>query len=146
MTSILQQSLLRLTGAVGVAIFASIFALTYSVPDWVERFAADFIEAEVNQQIDTRIDEFQPSGDGAITQFAAALYEQNRTEIERLKVALKNDIHERKAGLLAEIRDLIANAEITMQRSLNRDSNSILLCFDRRTTGLWISFSQRTWR
>jgi hypothetical protein len=103
----LQKASLRLVGVVGTAVFATFFAFTYSIPGWVEVFAADFIEAEMTQEIDSRIDNFEISaGDSAVSQLAAALYQQNQREIEKLKDALKAGVHEQMATVLAQIRDL----------------------------------------
>jgi hypothetical protein len=102
-----QKAGLRLAGVAGTAIFSTFFAFTYSVPGWVETFASDFIESKVTEEIDSRIDDFDVSaGDSAVSQLAAALYQQNQREIERLKDALKAGIHERMASVLAQIRDL----------------------------------------
>jgi len=96
-----------LVGVAGTATFATFFAFTYSVPGWVETFASDFIEREVTKEIDSRIDNFEiTAGDSAVSQLAAALYQQNQREIDRLKEALKVGVHERMATVLAQIRNL----------------------------------------
>ena len=101
------KACVRLVGVVGTAIFSTFFAFTYSVPEWVETFAADFVENEVHEEINSRIDDFEVSaGDSGISQVAAALYQQNLREIERRKEALKSGVHERLATALAQIRDL----------------------------------------
>jgi hypothetical protein len=102
-----QKACLRLVGIVGAAIFLTFFTFTYSVPGWVETFAADFIEAEVAEEIDSRIDGFEiSSGDSVLSRVAAAMYQQNHLEIDRLKTALKAETHDRMATALAQIRDL----------------------------------------
>jgi hypothetical protein len=106
-SAFVQKACLRLVGMVGAAVFSTSFALTYSVPEWVETYAADFIENEVRAEVSSRIDDFEVSaGDSAASQLAAALYRQNLREIERLKEALKAGVHESMATALAEIRDL----------------------------------------
>src|SRR5262245_9745102 len=96
----LQKWSLRLVGLVGTAVFATFFAFTYSVPGWVETFAAGFIEREVSEQVDSRIDDFEVSpGESALSQLAASLYQQNEREIARLKAALKAGVHERMADV-----------------------------------------------
>jgi len=103
----LHKAGLRVVGAAGAAVFATFFAFTFAVPDWVETFAADFIESEVAEEIDSRIDDFEvAAGDGAVSQLAAALYQQNQREIESRKEALKAGVHESMATALAEIRNL----------------------------------------
>ena len=49
-------STLRITGLAGAALFAAFFALTYHTPGWVEDFAADYIEAQVAERVDSSID------------------------------------------------------------------------------------------
>jgi hypothetical protein len=103
----MQKALLRIIGAAGIGIFATFFAFTYSIPGWVENFAADFIESEVTEEVDSRIDGFEVSaGDGVVSRVAAALYQQNEREIARLKDALKVEAHERMATAMAQIRNL----------------------------------------
>lgn len=98
---------LGLLGALGAAVFGFLFALTFHTPQWVERFAADFIEHEVSRQIDRRIDSLQPpTGADALSRMAGALYERNAMEIERRRESLRNQAHERMADALAQIRDL----------------------------------------
>lgn len=98
---------LRLVGVLGAAIFSAFFALTYNVPGWVETHAADFIEGQVAEEANSRIDSFEvKAGDSAVSQLAATMYRQNEREIGRLKEALKAGVHEKMAGALAQIRDL----------------------------------------
>ena len=98
---------LRLVGAAGFALFALFFSLTYSTPEWVENFAADFIRAEVSERIDETIDSLTPpTGEGALQRFAQTLYAENEERIEQLRANLKTNIHERMADALAEIRNL----------------------------------------
>jgi hypothetical protein len=52
----LQRTILGITGASGASIFAFFFALTFHTPEWGEDFAADFIEKEVAQRVNTTID------------------------------------------------------------------------------------------
>lgn len=92
---------------IGAAIFLTFFAFTYSVPGWVEDFAADYIESEAQARIDTTIDDARPpESDSALGRLAQSMYEQNEAEIERLKSNLKNKVHEQWAAALASIRDL----------------------------------------
>ena len=51
-----KQTLLRAVGLAGTVTFAVFFTFTFSVPDWVESFAADFIESEVTGEIDRTIE------------------------------------------------------------------------------------------
>jgi len=56
----LQKLSLRSIGVVGTAIFLTFFAFTYSVPGWVETYAADYIETEAQERIDVSIDAIRP--------------------------------------------------------------------------------------
>ena len=51
-----QKASLRVVGLAGALAFVTFFSFTYSIPGWVEQFATAFIEAEVAEQIDSRID------------------------------------------------------------------------------------------
>ena len=103
----LQKLSLRLIGVIGAAIFLTFFAFTYSVPSWVETFAADYIESEAQERIDTSIDAIRPpESEGALARLAQSLYEKNEAQIEQHKANLKNRVHEQWATALAAIRDL----------------------------------------
>ena len=98
---------LRSIGAIGAAIFLTFFAFTYSVPGWVEDFAADYIESQVQERIDTSIDAIRPpESDGALARLAQSMYERNEAKIEQSKANLKNKVHEQWAAALATVRDL----------------------------------------
>jgi len=105
--TILQKLSLRSIGVVSAVIFATFFAITYSVPGWVEDFAADYIESEAEKRIDSSIDAIgPPESDGALTRLAQSIYERNEAQIEQAKANLRNKVHEQWAAALALIRDL----------------------------------------
>lgn len=105
--SILQKLSLRSIGVIGAAIFIAFFALTYSVPGWVETFAADYIESQAQDRIDTSIDAIRPpDAESALAKLAQSMYEKNEAQIEQLKSNLKNKVHEQWAAALASVRDL----------------------------------------
>jgi len=102
-----QKLTLRSVGIVGAAIFVSFFALTYSVPGWVEAFAADYIESEAQERIDASIDAIRPpESDSALGRLAQSMYEKNEAQIEQAKTDLRNKVHEQWAAALALVRDL----------------------------------------
>jgi hypothetical protein len=106
-TGVMQTASLRIVGLLGTIIFAAFFSFTYSIPGWVESFAADFIDHEVSELIDSRIDGFElPASDNTLSQIASALYQQNQQDVDRLKAALKDGAHEKMADALAQIRDM----------------------------------------
>lgn len=105
--TVLQKLSLRSIGVIGAAIFLTFFAFTYSVPGWIETFAADYIESEAQGRIDTSIDAIRPpESDNALARLAQSMYEQNEAQIEQLKTDLKNKVHEQWATALAAVRDL----------------------------------------
>ncbi|MCH9696119.1 MAG: hypothetical protein K0U72_16505 [Gammaproteobacteria bacterium] len=103
----LQKLSLRAIGAIGASIFLAFFALTYSVPGWVESFAANYIESEAQERIDNSIDSIRPpESDSALGRLAQSLYAKNETEIAQLKQNLKGKVHEQWAAALASVRNL----------------------------------------
>ena len=99
--------ILRITGVVGAALFGFFFVLTFSTPQWVERFAVDFIETHAREEVESSIERWQPVWrDGVAGRVAEALYREKQAEIEQLKQQFKNGIRETWATALAEIRDL----------------------------------------
>lgn len=103
----LQKFSLRSIGVFGAGIFLSFFAFTYSVPGWVETFAADYIESKAQKRIDASIDAIRPpESENALARLAQSMYEKNEAEIEQLKSDLKNKVHEQWAAALAEVRNL----------------------------------------
>lgn len=105
--STLKTLSLRSVGVVGSAIFLTFFAFTFSVPGWVEDFAADYIESRAQEQIDTSIDSIRPpESDGALARLAQSMFELNEAQIEQSKEKLKNKVHEQWAAAIATVRDL----------------------------------------
>jgi hypothetical protein len=105
--TVLQKLSLRSVGVIGAAIFLTFFAFTYSVPGWVEDFAADYIESEAQERIDTTIDDIRPpESENALARLAQSMYEKNEAQIEQLKGNLRNKVHEQWAAALASVRDL----------------------------------------
>ncbi len=98
---------LGLIGVIGAIIFSFFFILTFQTPEWVESYAANFIEREASGQIDEKIDALQPPrGEGALSRMSAALYKKNEAEIERHRELLRRQVHERMADAIAEVRNL----------------------------------------
>jgi hypothetical protein len=98
---------LRIVGLVGAGLFAFFFGLTFSVPGWVEDFASEFIEGEVSEEIDRAINALEaPEGENALSKLAQKLQAQNEEQIAKLKLDLKEKVHEKMANALAQIRDL----------------------------------------
>jgi len=103
----LQRIILGITGATGAAVFGFVFALTFHTPEWVEDFAAGFIEKEVAERVDTAIDSIQPpAGESALARAASALYAKNEEKVERYREDLREKVHEGMADAIAQARDL----------------------------------------
>ena len=81
-----QLSVLRVTGVLGAVLFGFFFVLTFSTPQWVERFAVEFIETRVSEKVNLGIDAYQPSpSEGIAGRLAQELYEQNQAALDDLK-------------------------------------------------------------
>lgn len=103
----LPGTILGVISALGAAIFIFFLALTFHTPEWVENFAANFIEKEVSERVDTAIDSVQaPGGTSALSHAAAALYAKNEKKIEAYRESLRQNVHERMADAIAKARDL----------------------------------------
>jgi hypothetical protein len=97
---------LRITGFIGLASFTFFFALTFRTPQWVEDFAADFIQDEVVEQIGRRIDAVQPpGGEGLMASVASEIYRHNEEAIRSLRSELEGRVHQYLAQALIEVRD-----------------------------------------
>jgi hypothetical protein len=105
--TVLQKLSLRAIGVAGAAIFLTFIAFTFSVPGWVETFAADYIESKAQERIDASIDALRPpDSESALARLAQSMYEKNEAQIEQMKANLKNNVHRQWAEALAAVRDL----------------------------------------
>ncbi len=120
-----RQVTLRLAGIAGAALFAFFFALTYHTPEWVEDFAADYIEGKVAHKVDATIDSLDaPQGDDALSRYAAQLMKQNEARIAQLKDSLKEKARAQLAACIAEIRSLTAEQRARLQTWLEDGAKS----------------------
>lgn len=125
-STLFQKLALRSIGVFGAGIFATFFALTFSAPEWVEQFAADYIEAEAESRIDSTIDALRPpSSESALGRFAESLYQSNEAQIDRLKTNLKSSIREQWAAALVSVRDMDCECRQNWERGV--ESNITLL-------------------
>jgi hypothetical protein len=95
---------LRIAGFTGLALFAFFFTLTFHRPQWVETFAADFIEDQLVEEIGQRIDAENPGG-GVLGRLASGLEDYNEEAIRGLRSQLEARVHQYLAQALAEVRD-----------------------------------------
>lgn len=100
-------------GVVGALLYASLFALTFVQPTWVEQIGADFIEAQVHEQVDEQtqrlLDVARQRLDGAegvLATAAKALQRSQAERIEQLRASLQAGLHERVADTIAKARNL----------------------------------------
>jgi hypothetical protein len=98
---------LRSIGVLGAALFGFFFLLTFSTPQWVERFAVDFIESHTRERVNTGVENWQPLWrDGVSGQLAGILLRQTQEEREQLQKLLEEGVRETWAKALDEIRDV----------------------------------------
>ena len=98
--------MLRVTGVAGLAVFATFSAFTWAMPHWVEDFAADYIQREVAERIEGRIETFQPPANaGLIGELATQLHELNEREIAHLKRELQVRARELIPRAIEQVRD-----------------------------------------
>jgi hypothetical protein len=95
---------LRVAGAVGLAVFAILFALTWHRPQWVETVAADFIEDQLVEDISARLEDGHRTT-GLLDRFALDLADYNEEAIRSLRSQLEARVHQYLAQALVEVRD-----------------------------------------
>ena len=89
-----QRLVLRFSSLAGAAIFLAFLSFTFYIPGWVESFAHNFIEQEVAERVDSRIDSIgPPKGKNALAKFAKAAYKHNQQQIDSMKESLKAEAH-----------------------------------------------------
>ena len=121
---------LRTIGIIGAILFSVFYAFTFSVPGWVETFAADYIESEAEKRIDQSINGIQPpEGNGALSRLAQTIYDKNRSQIEETKELLRTNAHQSMAAALAQIRDLDCECRKKTEKWLKEgfETNLLLL-------------------
>jgi len=112
-----RQWSLRLAGIAGALLFATFFALTFHRPEWVEDFAAEYLEARVAEKLDDKIDALrEPAGGDALSRYAAQLYRQNETQISGLRDLLKSEVSRQLEICIPQIRELSAEQRARIAR------------------------------
>jgi len=133
----LQRIFLGSIGATGTVIFAFFFALTFHTPEWIEQFAAGFIEKEVSKRVDTAIDSVKPpAGDSALSRAAASLYAKNEEAIEGYRESLRNKVHERMADAIAKARDLDCECRDKWAQWLKDDASMQIRLLQKANQGI----------
>jgi hypothetical protein len=117
MADAVSRWVLRIAGALGLAVFGFFFFLTFHAPEWVESFAKDFIAQKTLERVDASIDAIRPpQGDSRLEKLAADLYQRNATEIDRLKVQLKD----RSRDLFLQALDQVRNLDCQCRQRVER--------------------------
>jgi hypothetical protein len=102
----IQLWVLRLAGVLGAALFGFFFVLTFSTPQWVERFAVDFIETRVSEKVNLGIEKMLPESESVATRVAENLFRQNEAALEQMKQQFRDGVRATWTAALAEVRDL----------------------------------------
>lgn len=98
---------LRSLGLLGFLLFASVFYLTYSLPGYIEDIGKSFIQNQIREKTEAKIDSLKVSNsETALGKLAAKLYAKNKNQIDFVKQKLKDKAHEKLADVIAEMRDL----------------------------------------
>jgi hypothetical protein len=112
---------LRVVGCTGAALFAAFLALTFHTPRSVENFGRSYIEAQVLEAVDARIDALaSPSGDAALPRYAVELLHANQTELSQLRQSLKSGARAQLAACIAQLLELSDTQRATLQTLLVR--------------------------
>lgn len=115
----IERWVLRIAGLAGVVIFTAFFAFTFATPQWVEDFAAEYLEGEVVQQMDAFIDSARPAEDGSLlSRAAAAVYERNEAGILELKTQIKVRTRDLLASSLAAVRDPACECRVRIAEAM----------------------------
>lgn len=131
----LERWALRVVGIAGLTLFGAFFTFTYSMPQSVERFGAEYITGEVGRKIDSTIDAVRaPAGTGLLHRAAADLYARNESEIESLKATAKERAHELMDASLAQVRDPACDCRRVVVQGIDLGRIAQLLRDNRRVS------------
>ncbi len=141
----LPEFILGLICVSGAAIFIFFLALTFHTPEWVEKFATDFIVEEVTERVDTAIDSVQPpTGDSTLSRIASAIYAKNEDKIEAYREDLRQEVHEQMADAIAEVRDLDCDCRDKWAQWLKEGTHTEIRLLQRANRGI-TDFIQSTY-
>lgn len=97
----MKQSL-RIFSLIGIVIFAAIFLLSFSSPEFIESSAKGFVKERLQQETHDKIDSLsEPVKNSKLGKLARQLVKQNNAEIQQLKIRLKNRSDEKLADVIA---------------------------------------------
>ena len=106
----MKKQLLRGFGLFGVALFASLFLLTFSDPQSVEKSARGFLEWKLKSDMHEKIDSLKFPQSKTLEMFlgdrAKTLYQETDAKLTVLKQELKDDLPAIMAAVMARMADL----------------------------------------
>ena len=99
---------LRGIGLTGAVLYLTLFCVTFADPQWLERFAADYVESEAKARAELLVANATAftEGDSVLGKLAGALHAQNEERIRTLKTALETKLHTQWVDALARVRDM----------------------------------------
>ena len=113
---------LQIIGLVGAVIFGTAFWFTWGVPGYVEEAAKEFIKNKVEEETIEKIDLVaEEANENKLVQLAEKLLRDQEVEIDKLKDQLKNNVHEKLASVIAEMRDLSCECRILHAQRIKAD-------------------------
>jgi hypothetical protein len=86
---------LRILGLLGMLLFGSFFALTYGVPEAVEKSAKSFVQHQIQKEVREKI---APITESSVAEKAKALADKLGFQESQLKKDLENNLPEKIAS------------------------------------------------
>lgn len=91
---------LRVLGLLGLLLFGSFFALTFGVPEAVEKSAKGFVQSQVQKEVREKI---APITESSVVNKAKALADKLGFQESQLKKDLENNLPEKIASIMAQM-------------------------------------------
>lgn len=111
---------------VGVVLFSSAFILSYTNPILVESIARDAIKKEVERRVGEKLASINNS---RLVDLSQRLSSKNTTEINAIKLKLSNELPQKVAAIVADMRDVDCECRKTIAKN-------IMDSFEARITNL----------
>ena len=103
----IMKTFLRAFGLIGAIVFGVFFSFTYGVPGYVEEIAKEFIEQQVEKEVNEKLDAADRVIENkTLSKLAGALLKKNAEDIAAIRKNLKDGLHEKIAESIAKMRDL----------------------------------------
>lgn len=112
---------LRLFGLIGIILFSSLFALTYSTPGFVERIGKEFIKNKIIEKTHEKVDLITAEKkDSKFGKLVGKLMKNNEESINVYKEKIKNKTHEKLAAVIAEMSDISCECRKNYAKKLEK--------------------------